>query len=165
MKKNVIPAVMLFGLIAVVAILLTLPGGGSLLRDIGVGIRWVSNLLLTILILVVFTVGPWLVGGLAWSLVNTMLERSGASWRWHWVFLVATAALLLLGWPYLIQGVVMTPADWTSRFFYRFANQSAGLMVFEVPPIWWGVYASAAGAVMYLIPVSEERDQEPRHMR
>lgn len=93
-KPNVLPAVVLAGLVAALLGLFAIPGSGEAIWHT---IGWVGNLLLTILILVVFLSGPWLIGGLASMAVDDMLWSTFSRRYWHWAFLIATSALLLVG--------------------------------------------------------------------
>lgn len=153
-KRNVVPALVFCGLSVLVAVALLIPAGATSVRhEIGTMLRWIANLTLTVSIVVIFMVAPLFIAWYVERLISYMLRETGSSWYWHWGFALAIAALFLVGWPYLVQWVVQIPADWTSRFFYMAAKnvpKSYGYMVYETPPIWWGVAAAIEAVCSYL---------------
>lgn len=165
--KNIIPALILAVMLATIVIaLMALPGAVSIRHDIltvlqwivFVFLRWVGNLLLTIGILVLFVVGPWLIPVFVYFAMKDLFERLGVSENWHLVFLPTVASLLFAIWPFLVSWIIMIPADWISRFFCCIVTTDYGCyMIYETPPLGWGIYALVVALIGYLVPMITDR--------
>lgn len=152
--KRISPyAVVITGLILLVVLSIAMPGARSLLRDFWGIISWILNLVLTLVLLALLCLLPIILGVLTEFGANEILEEDG---RWHWAFCLLGTAIVAFIWPYLVMWTV-TWADWLSRLFAQFAGQRER-MVFETPPVWWGVAAGILFLFSYLVATDASRD-------
>jgi hypothetical protein len=67
--------------------------------------------------------------------------------------------MFVVGWPYLVQEIVPR-IDWVNKLFLWVANdfnwpQGEQRMVYETPPIVWGLVAAVEAIIGYL-PTKED---------
>lgn len=160
MKRFLVPAGILFGFVLAVGVmLLLLPGAEHVQRELFRTLLWVGNGVLALIVLLLLFIAPYILGWPFAAFTNRLLSRFESSKLWHLAFLFAFGVLMAVVWPFVVQWVV-PEVRWVSQLFAMIAGSGSLIMVYEIPPFGWGLYAALAQGVIYFLEMSLGKDYE-----